>query len=143
MKIKLITVGSPQLSFAKEAVKEYTKRLSRFVDIDLIHIKENKDTDKKIIQVIGNYKCLLLDEKGTQYSSRGFAKYIEKQKNQSHNMAIIIGGPDGHSDAIRNISNNMMSLSRLTFPHDVAMMIVLETLYRSHAILTGHPYHRD
>lgn len=143
MKIKLITVGSPQLSFAKDGIKEYTKRISRFVDINIIHIKENKDTDKKIMNAIGNYVCILLDEKGVEYSSLELAALLEKQKNQSHNIAVVIGGPNGHSDFVRTLSNKSLSLSRLTFPHDIAMMLTLETLYRSLSILAGHPYHRE
>lgn len=143
MKIKIITVGTPQLSFAKEGIKEYTKRLSRFANIEVNHIKEGRDTNKKITQAVGNYRCLLLDEKGIEYSSREFASFLDKQKNQSNNLAIVIGGPDGHPEIMQDLSQEMMSLSRLTFPHDVATMIVLEALYRSHAILAGHPYHRD
>lgn len=142
MKMKLITVGSPQLDFAKDGIKEYAKRISRFVDIEIIHVKESKDADKKIAQAIGNYLCILLDEKGVQYSSQELAEFIEKQKNQSNNIAVVIGGPDGHSEFVRSLSNKSISLSRLTFPHDIAMMLTLETFYRSLSILAGHPYHR-
>ena len=143
MKMKLITVGSPQLNFAKDGIKEYTKRISRFVDIEVVHIKENKDTDKKIENAIGNFKVVLLDEKGKEYSTQELAVFIEKQKNQSQNIAIIIGGPNGHSDKVTSLSENKISLSRLTFPHDIAMMLTLETFYRSLTLLAGHPYHRD
>jgi len=143
MKIKLITVGQPQLSFAKEGIKEYTKRISRFADISVDHIKEGKNLDTKIQDAIGNYLCILLDEKGTEYSSLELSTFIDKQKNQSVNLAVVIGGPQGHSDFVRSLSSRTLSLSRLTFPHDIAMMITLETLYRSLTILAGHPYHRE
>jgi len=143
MKIKFITVGLPQLSFAKEGIKEYTKRISRFADIDVVHVKERKNIDIKIQDAIGNYLCILLDEKGKEYSSQELALYIEKLNNQSLNIAVIIGGPHGHSDFVRSLPSRTFSLSRLTFPHDIAMMITLETLYRSLTILAGHPYHKE
>lgn len=143
MKLKLITIGVPQLSFAKEGIKEYTKRISRFADIEVLHLKENKSTETKIKKALEDYICILMDENGKEYSSHQLASFIEKKKNQSINVAIIIGGPDGHSDLVRSLSQQSISLSRLTFPHDIAMMITLETLYRSLTILAGHPYHRD
>lgn len=142
MKLKVITIGAPQLSFAKEGIKEYKKRISRFAEIEVLHIKENKTTEKKIQKAIDNYICILMDETGKEYSSQQLARFIEKKKNQSLNIAIIIGGPNGHSDSVRFLSQYSISLSRLTFPHDIAMMITLETLYRSLTILAGHPYHR-
>lgn len=136
-------MGSPHLSFAKEGIKEYKKRISRFADVSVIHIKENKDTEKKIISQIGTNFCVLLDEKGREYDSRGLADFLDTHKNQSRDIVVVIGGPDGHTEAIRNRSDHDWSLSPLTFPHDIAMMITLETLYRSLTILSGHPYHRD
>ena len=80
MKIKIITVGTPHLSFAKQGIEEYSKRISRFADIQIIHVKENKDTDKKILNYIESDFCMLLDETGKQHSSRSFAEFLEKQK---------------------------------------------------------------
>ena len=142
MKIKVVTVGLPQLPFAKEGIAEYLKRISRFADLELIHVKENKNTDKKIIEAVGNYQCLLLEEKGREYSTQELSEFIQKQKNNSHNIALVIGGPNGHSEVVQALSKQSMSLSKLTFPHDIALMLLLETLYRSFTILAGHPYHR-
>ncbi|MCI5050788.1 MAG: 23S rRNA (pseudouridine(1915)-N(3))-methyltransferase RlmH [Candidatus Pacebacteria bacterium] len=143
MKIRIITVGTPQLSFAKDGINEYYKRLSRFVNCELHHVKENKQTDQRIVKLIEGYECILLDETGKEYTTKELSRFLEKEKNQSHNLAIIIGGPNGHSDEVGNLSAQSLSLSQLTFPHDLAMMLVLETLYRSFSILENHPYHRD
>lgn len=143
MKINIITVGHPHLSFAKQGIVEYQKRISRFANISLIHIKENKGMIKKILDTIGNDFCILLDEGGKQYTSRDLSIFLEKQKNQSRNITIVVGGPDGHEEELRNRADHIWSLSKLTFPHDIATMIVLETLYRSLTISAGHPYHRD
>jgi 23S rRNA (pseudouridine1915-N3)-methyltransferase len=143
MKIKLITVGSPQLSFAREGIIEYQKRITRFANIEILHLKKNKYTDTKIKDALGNYFCILLDEKGIEFSTQELAHFIEQKKNNSQNIAIIIGGPNGHSDEIKALGCYSLSLSRLTFPHDIAMMVVLETFYRSLTLLFGHPYHRE
>jgi len=143
MKIKLITVGSPQLSFAKDGIAEYLKRLSRFVQVSVVHVKENKkDTDVRILKTIDNDFCILLDEQGREFSSSGLSDFLIKKQNQGVNLSFVIGGPDGHTDMIRQRADFLISLSQLTFPHDIAMMIVLEALYRSYTIQSGHPYHR-
>lgn len=143
MKIKLITVGAPKLSFAKSGIAEYSKRLSRFAQVEILHIKENKHTDKKIMTAIGPDVCLLMDEKGDHFSSLELSRLFGEYKNQSQSISIVIGGPDGHSLETRRRANKFLALSRLTFPHDIAMMLTLETLYRSLTILSGHPYHRE
>ncbi len=143
MKIKFITVGSPHLSFTKEGIKEYAKRLSRFVDIQLIHVKENKDTDAKILKNIDNSFCIIFDEKGKEFSSYEFADFLENKKTLGLKLCFVIGGAKGHTIAIQERANFAISLSRLTFPHDVAMMLGLEAIYRACTINEGHPYHRD
>lgn len=143
MKITLVTVGKPKLVFAQEGLAEYHKRLGRFVECELIHIKDGKDVDEKIIKTIGHDFCVILDEKGRSMSSRELADFLEIKKNSSQNVSFVIGGPDGHSQKIKDRADFTWSLSSLTFPHDIAMMITLETLYRSFSILENHPYHRD
>jgi 23S rRNA (pseudouridine1915-N3)-methyltransferase len=143
MKITLITVGEPHLSFAKEGIAEYHKRIGRFADVDLIFVKENKKTDATILKHMEKKFCVLLDEKGKEYSSQGLARFLERHKNQGSQLCFLIGDPDGHSDAVREQAQGKIALSQLTFPHDLATMLTLETLYRSLSILEGHPYHRD
>ena len=85
----------------------------------------------------------MLDETGKEYTSASLASFLELQKNQSRNMSFIIGGPDGHTEKIRQRADVSIALSQLTFPHDIAMMLTLETLYRGFSILANHPYHRS
>lgn len=143
MKILIITVGSPNLSFAKQGIVEYTKRISRFANTDLVHIKEDKKTTEKILKLCEKKFVVLLDEKGRQFSSHSLAHFLEQKKNQSQDICFVIAGPDGHVSEIRDRANYFWSLSELTFPHDIAMMLLIETLYRSLSINAGHPYHRD
>ncbi len=143
MKITMVTVGSPNLSFAKQGIAEYMKRISRFADVEMIHIKEDKKTTNKILKICEKKFVVLLDEKGKQFSSQELADFLEQKKNQSQDLCFVIGGPDGHEQAVRERADYVWSMSKLTFPHDIAMMLLVETLYRSLSINAGHPYHRN
>lgn len=142
MHIQIITIGSPKLPWSQAGIAEYMKRLQKFADCQLIHVKENKKTTEKIIHLTEGSKVILLDETGREYTSSEFAGFLEKQRDQSHKLSFLIGGPNGHDQDIRNLTHEALSLSRLTLPHDMAMLFFTETLYRSLSIINNHPYHR-
>lgn len=143
MKITIITIGQPKLSFAKEGFAEYIKRLSGFHRVDVKHLSD-KMKDEHLLRVIDNYFCVVLDEHGVEYSSRELAVFLDTQSvNGIGEMAFVIGGPDGHSTTIKKRANVLWSMGKLTFPHDMAMMIMAEALYRASTINSGHPYHRE
>ncbi len=144
MKISIITVGSPKLSFAKDGIAEYLKRVQKFASVEFVHIKEGKDTDKKVLKAVGGSFCVLLDEQGKEYTSGELAMFLDKKDQQSvTNISFVVGGPDGHTGAIYERGEMQLALSRLTLPHDLAMLFVIETLYRSLSISNNHPYHRN
>ncbi len=143
MKIQLITIGEPKWEY-KKIFDEYLKRLSGFVKVEYFPIKENKDSEKKILKLIEKTRVVLLDEKGKEFSSKGLANFLEISEQESEKkISFIIGGADGHSDLVREKSDFLISFSKLTFPHDLAMVILVETLYRSFSIKNNHPYHRE
>jgi len=144
MNISIITVGSPKLSFAKEGIAEYLKRVQKFNKVEFLHIKEGKKTDKKVLQAIGSSFCVVMDEKGKQYTSIEFAKFLDKKEQQSiGELSLVLGGPNGHTEAVYERGDIQMSLSKLTLPHDLAMLFTIETVYRSLSINKNHPYHRE
>jgi len=142
MKITIITVGKPHLSFAKEGIDEYIKRIGAFAQVSLFPIKENKDTESKITKLVAGSVCILLDETGKLFSTQELADAFESYKNKGENISLVIGGPDGHSDSIRSLSDASWALSPLTFPHDIATMLTTEAVYRALSLSAGHPYHR-
>lgn len=142
MKITLITFGSPQLYFAKEGIAEYSKRIVRFADFNCVHIKEGKKAESQVMKIIEKKILILLDEKGRDFTTQELSFFLEKQKNQSQHLCFVVGGPDGHSNFLKKQAHFMWSLSSLTFPHDIATMLAIETVYRSLSLLAGHPYHR-
>jgi len=143
MKIQLITIGEPKNEY-KKIFDEFLKRLGGFVKVEYFPIKENKDSDKKILKLIDKTFVVLLDEKGREFSSVELANFLEKKELESiGTISFLIGGPDGHSDEVRKKEDFKISFSKLTFPHDLAMVILVETLYRSFSIIKNHPYHRE
>lgn len=143
MKIMIVTIGQPKLTFAKEGFAEYIKRLSGFHKVEVMHLGD-RVTDDKLLHIIDNHFCVVLDEHGVEYASRDFARFLdEKSVNGVGEMVFVIGGPDGHSDTIKKRANVLWSMGKLTFPHDLAMMILAEALYRASTINAGHPYHRE
>jgi len=142
MKLKIITVGKPSNEYSK-IFDEFVKRSSRFTSLQTEHIKEDKNTEKKIIKKIGKSFCILLDEKGNEFTSQELADFFAKKDNQSiAEISLVIGGPNGHTDNVRARGDFVWSLSKLTFPHDLAQVVLVESIYRALTINAGHPYHR-
>lgn len=147
MKVKIITIGKPKREFEKIFL-EYTKRLSGFVKLEVFHIKENQKnpeiSEKKALEKMEKTFKVFLDEKGIGFSSTGLASFLEKKENESiSEISFFIGGTDGHSEEMKEKADLLFSFSKLTFPHDLAMVVLSETLYRSFSILKKHPYHRE
>ncbi len=147
MKIRIITIGNPKGEFEK-LFSEYLKRLSGFAKVEVFHIKENyknpEIAEEKALKKAEKTFLVLLDEKGKNFSSREFANFLEEKENQSiSEISFFIGGPNGHSENLKNKADSLLSFSKLTFPHDLAMVVLAETLYRSFSIIKNHPYHRD
>lgn len=92
---------------------------------------------------LGRETLILLDEKGRSHDSRGFARRVQHWDENFSDVCLLIGGPDGHDDAIRAQAAERVSLSPLTLPHALARVVLLEQLYRASAIIANHPYHRD
>jgi 23S rRNA (pseudouridine1915-N3)-methyltransferase len=143
MKLKIITIGEPKLSFAREGFKEYIKRLNAYHKVQVVHLKDNS-SDNKIIDVIGNLFCVVLDEKGKELTSKELSVFLEQKAVQSvGEMCFVIGGPDGHGEEIKKRADYLWSFGKMTLPHDLAMVVLVEALYRASTISAGHPYHRE
>ncbi len=143
MQYHFVTIGAPKCAFAKDGFYEYVKRLGRYHTVTLSHLPDNAP-DKKILSTIGRHYCIALDEKGQSFTSRALADFLHTQSvNGMGKICFVVGGPDGHSDAVRARADVLWSLSELTLPHNMAMLVMAEALYRASTITAGHPYHRD
>lgn len=134
-----IAANVTALGFSKLETREFSE--SRAKTSDLRKRQEANDLLKATASVAAR---VVLDERGTQLTSRQFATWLGAQRDDGvGSMAFMIGGPDGHDDSVRGEANKIVSLSALTLPHGLARIIFVEQLYRAMTILGGHPYHRD
>ena len=156
--ITLISVGTLKEGYLKEAVSEYKKRLSQYARVDEVNIKEeriaNEDDQSEIARALdseadkilaaipkGAGKIALCVE-GKQYDSVALARLIGKMNDESGKIALIIGSSHGLSDKVKKECDVRLSVSALTFPHQLMRVVLLEALYRSFTILAGKKYHK-
>lgn len=159
MNITLITVGKIKEKYLKDAVDEYRKRLSRYCKLDIVEIQDEKTPDNASLkeeQIIkdkegeGILKCLkdnvyvvALDLKGKMLSSEELSDFIKDLGiTGESNIAFIIGGSLGLSEAVLNRANYKLCFSKMTFPHQLMRVILLEQVYRGFRIMKGEPYHK-
>lgn len=155
MKAALWWVGDTSFSYIKEGQDIYAKRLKHFLPFEtqlIPDIKNAKNMNQEqlkkkegaaILKKIDKGDCLLLlDERGREFSSVKFAKYIENQLQMSHKRIIfLIGGAYGFSDEVYARANGKISLSKMTFSHQMVRVFALEQIYRAMTILRNMPYH--
>jgi 23S rRNA (pseudouridine1915-N3)-methyltransferase len=142
----IFAIGKPKLGFAREGVEEYWKRLRGMADVKIEYLKPaaGEDESAALLRRSAGMFRVALDERGEQSSSREFADRVGRwEQDRVKSIALLIGGADGHSQAMRDAADWRWSLGRLTFQHELALVIVLEQIYRAYAIKAGLPYHRD
>jgi len=143
MRLHIVTVGEPKLPYAKHGWNEYTRRLGRYHTLRLTHIPDKWAYDSAYItQTAGNAYKVALAIDGRQFTSPELAAFLEKRAQEAREVCFLIGGPEGLPHAVIEEADLQWSLSELTFPHDLAMVILAETLYRAGTISAGQPYHK-
>lgn len=156
--IKLICVGEIKENFLSDAIKEYLKRLSRYCKISVIEVKDEASSPKaskkeeeqvlinegkRVIKQLKDQDYLvLIDLHGKEYDSLSLAANFQKIISQHSSIAFVIGGSLGLSDELRSLSKERWCLSKLTFPHQLTRVIVLEQLYRVFKINNNEIYHK-
>ncbi len=143
MKLHIVTVGTPKLAYAKQGWDEYLRRLQRFHQVRVTHIADKWAYDAShILQVAGNAYIVGLIIEGKQLDSPALAGFLEQRSFEGREICFIIGGPEGLPQAVQQKVHFAWSFSKLTFPHDLAMVVLLEALYRASTINAGQPYHK-
>lgn len=156
MEIILLTVGKTGISYVREGIAEYCKRLSRYIPYSIHELPdarrgrlsegEQKEAEGTMILSFLNDTdhVVLLDENGREYTSREFAARLEKIMGSGKKRAVfVVGGPYGFSRKVYDRADAMLSLSRMTFNHEMVRLFFTEQLYRGISILQGLPYHHD
>jgi 23S rRNA (pseudouridine1915-N3)-methyltransferase len=137
LKVKVVAVGkiSPIL---KEAQDYYLRKLKNIEIVEVKKQRTKEEEGKKLLEKAKGY-IIALDERGREMTSREFASFVQKHPF----ITFLIGGADGLSEEVREKSNFLLSLSKMTLQHDVARIVLLEQLYRAEQIIKGTPYHRE
>ena len=155
MEIKLIVVGKTKNHELIKLIGNYVKRINffnKFQIIEVNSIKSKKNNENEIKKIEGenilkktknNDLLFLLDEKGENYSSRKFADFLKMKLKESKTIIFVIGGAFGFSKEVYAKSNGLISLSKMTFSHQIIRLFFTEQLYRAFTILNNHPYHND
>lgn len=143
MKLHIVTIGSPKLAYARQGWEEYIKRLGHFHQLRVTHLADKyADDPTAFSNVIGKAYLVAMEVTGQQLSSKQLASFLEKRAVEGREVCFIIGGPNGLPSTISANADMQWSMSALTFPHDLAMVVLAEALYRASTIGAGHPYHR-
>ena len=146
MRWQVFAIGKPKLDFAKLGIDEYTARMHQFAPVQMNYLKASTQAGESLALVErskGMFR-IVLDERGEEVTSRALAKKIsELEMHGKRDIAIVVGGADGHTDEVRQSAGWLWSLSKLTLQHELALVLAMEQLYRAYTIKGGLPYHRD
>ncbi len=154
MKIRIIQIGKNKDNYLDAGISEYLKRLKPFVNLEFMTLKEvspsktfpvKKCVDEEGQQILkalnnGDY-LLILDEKGKEMGSVNFAKILKSKKDIGRSICIVIGGPFGLAEEVINKADMVLSMSKMTFTHQMIRLFLLEQIYRAVCIIQGKEYH--
>ncbi len=153
-RIDIIAVGKLRSTYWEAAQEEYLRRLQRYTQARLIEVKDLvgqggpeavavQQEGELLLQAAQEASCrIALTPAGTQMDSPGLAAFVQKQVETYGHLAFLIGGPPGLSDAVLQACQVHLALSALTFPHELARIVLLEQLYRAATIIGGEKYHK-
>lgn len=155
MKLCIISVGHKMPAWVEMACAEYSKRMPRELQIEIIEIKPEKRAagnstqnvqeaeSKRILEVVGKDYLVACDERGTEITTLQLAEKLQNWQSLGKDVSIIIGGADGLHASIKEVAGFVWGLSKLTLPHAFVRVLLCEQLYRAHSVNSNHPYHRE
>lgn len=155
MKIKLVVIGKTDSSHLIQLIDDYTKRLKFYISFtmeiipDIKNAKNLSEENQKKLEgeeilkrINPGDELILLDENGKSFTSEGFSEFLQKKMNSGlKNLTFVIGGPYGFSDAVYARATSKLSLSKMTFSHQMIRLFFVEQIYRAFTILRNEPYH--
>jgi len=157
MKITFLVLGKTDDKYINEGITKYLSRLKHYIKFELIEIPDLRNTknlredqqktkEAELLQKALNTTdhVILLDEKGIEFTSRQFSEFLNKKMVSGiQNLVFIVGGPYGFDESIYKLAHGKISLSKLTFSHQMVRLFFIEQVYRGFTILKGEPYHHD
>lgn len=144
VRIHVFTIGKPKLVFARAGVEEYAARLGADVRVEVLKSSQREQESALLLERSDKMFRVVLDERGEQITSRELAARLTRWEMDRHKgVAFLIGGADGHTEELRQRADWRWSLGKLTLQHELALVVLLEQIYRARSINAGSPYHRD
>lgn len=146
MQVRIFVAGKPSLAYAKSGVAEYLKRLTRYGRFELVHLKagDSESVSQALLERSeGSYR-IALDERGADLDTHAWATRFGalELRGELKTVSFLIGASDGHTAALRDSADEIWCLSKLTLQHELALVVLLEQLYRVATFRRGEPYHR-
>ena len=154
MRIQLLAVGTKPPEWVRAGFDEYRKRLPKPYAPELIELAAGTrgpgrdaaraiaEEGKRVLAALGGARLVLLDERGTGWSTAQLTTQLKSWSQDGRDIALAIGGADGHAPEVQSRADQRWSLGPLTLPHMLVRLVVIEQLYRAWTVMTGHPYHR-
>lgn len=147
MNIRILVAGKPALNYAREGVAEYLKRLSRSGNHELVILKagDRDEVSARLLERSQGCYRIVLDERGKSLGTRELHAHLEslEMRGDIKTVAFLIGAADGHNSEVRAAADLLINVSPFTLQHELALVVLLEQLYRVASIKAGSPYHRD
>ena len=151
MKYQIIAIGKLKRGFLQTGCEHFLARLAPYAKVEVLELKEGRGDPAEVTEQestallkAANGYLIALDEGGQEHTSAAWAAHISELEVRSvGQVSLLLGGANGHSGALKNQSDELWSLSKLTLPHELARLVLLEQLYRAETIRSGHPYHRE
>lgn len=158
MKIKVLVVGATSTPWVRTAIDDYVSRLQRMIPFEICTIpdvrtsrattperQKEAEAERILAATPPSETVILLDERGKEYTSRQFSSWLEQRMaaGVSKALTFVIGGPYGFTDSVYSRAEHKIALSRMTFTHEMARLLLVEQIYRGLTILRGMPYHHD
>jgi 23S rRNA (pseudouridine1915-N3)-methyltransferase len=146
MQTRIIAVGKPALDWARGAVADYFQRLTRYTKTSIEYLKESgaAANSGRLLKASAGCRRIVMDQRGKLLRTEGARQAWDRWEGDSNVKAVafLIGGADGHTDELRAKADEVWALSPLTLQHELALVVLLEQLYRIQTIKRGEPYHR-
>jgi 23S rRNA (pseudouridine1915-N3)-methyltransferase len=155
MRLRLIAVGGRMPDWVQTAFDDYVRRLPRELRMELVEIPlavRGKNADiararqlegERVLKALpDNMRTIALDERGAGWSSTDLADQLKRWQQDGRDVALLVGGPDGHAPEVLKRAEQKWSLSPLTLPHALVRVLIAEQIYRATTLIAGHPYHR-
>jgi 23S rRNA (pseudouridine1915-N3)-methyltransferase len=147
MHLRLIIAGKPALAYAKAGVEEYLKRLSRYGACELVVVKAGgrDEVSARLLEKSQGCYRIALDERGERLGTRALGQRLDAlaARGDIKTAAFLIGAADGHSEELRKSCDMVLTLSSFTLQHELALLVLMEQIYRVATLKSGSPYHRD